>query len=382
MYREHPLFSVVIPYCDRLPYIERTLQALAHQDIDPGQFEVVIGCLEFSEALMRTLAKVVGSMRVRCVMAREPWKVGRARNLAFSHARGDVLVLLDSDMLLPNASLRHLRDNHDLLREDCALIGQMLNYSAYTDVVAAKLEDYAHYSATHLATKCRDGLGVDARWVWQRRILWSLCWTAFMAVPRRLIERHSLYFDETFAGWGAEDLEWGYRIQRAGIPIRFADDLWGMHLPHHRCVSKNRAEQERNYDRFLRKWPCFEVELVTRFGDELANRNFDELSCAWEAVRAGGETVNVVELSDGASRKLALGVIGDASGRLINCTGIAPLSEGNITGQVPLLGIRLPYDDHSVQHSYLLPSLRNAPESLQALIMSETRRVSRAMSWL
>jgi GT2 family glycosyltransferase len=379
---QRPLFSVVIPYYDRLPYIERTLQALAQQDVSQEQFEVVIGCLEFSEALVRTLAKVASSMRVRCVMTREPWKVARARNLAFAHSQGEVLVILDSDILLPRGTLRQLRDNHDLLREDCVLIGQMLNYSAYTEVLTASLENFEYYRDTYLASQCRNGLGVDARWIWDRKIPWSLCWTAFMCVPRRLLERHSLYFDESFAGWGAEDLEWGYRIQRAGIPIRFADDLWGMHLPHRRSVRQNCAQQELNYERFLCKWPSFEVEIVTRFGDEFANRHFDELCSEWAAVRGGGEAVNVVEFGVGARRQLALGAVSDTTGKLINCGKVADISQENIVKQMPLLGFRLPYPGRSVEKCYLLPSLRNASESARALILSETSRIASVTSWV
>jgi hypothetical protein len=98
-------------------------------------------------------------------MVREPWKVSRARNLAIHHAEAEILVLLDSDMLLPKSFLRRLRDNHDLAHEDCVLIGQMLNYSAYTDVPAEALREYEYYRDTYLARNCRDGLGVDARWV-------------------------------------------------------------------------------------------------------------------------------------------------------------------------------------------------------------------------
>jgi hypothetical protein len=34
-----------------------------------------------------------------------------------------------------------------------------------------------------------------------------------------------LYFDESFRGWGNDDLEWGYRVCASGIPIVTADAL-------------------------------------------------------------------------------------------------------------------------------------------------------------
>jgi hypothetical protein len=197
-----------------------------------------------------------------------------------------------------------------------------------------------------------------------------------MALPRRLVEKHSLYFDETFTGWGAEDLEWGYRIQRSGIPIAFADDLWGMHLPHLRCASKNLAEEQHNFHRFLCKWPSFEVEIVARFGCDIANRQFEELARAWQGVRGNGQTVLSVEFSCAGSHRLAVGAVADASGRLLNADQIPDIGAATIIRRVPLMGLRLPYGDHSLHTAYLLRSLRNVPHSLYAVIRSESQRIS------
>jgi GT2 family glycosyltransferase len=375
---ERPYFSVVIPYYNRLPYLQRVLQALSDQDIPPEELEIVIGSLEYSEALARILTHLPVRLRVRCIMTREPWNVSRARNLAFSHAEGDVLVILDADMLLPRSFLRDLRDNHDLAHRDCAVVGQMLNYSAYTPVTEENLSPYEYYRDTFLSRNCRDGLGIDGRWTRQRKIPWSLCWTALMAVPRRLIEQYSLYFDQTFTGWGVEDLEWAFRLQRSGIPIVLADDLWGIHLPHLRCVTKNRSEQEQNYHRLLCKWPCFEVEVVTRFGVYIANQQFDELSGVWQKACGDGQALLSIEFFVGGSRRLAVGVVEDASGRLLNSDQIPDIGAATATRRIPLLGLRLPYEDHSLHTAYLLPSLSNVPTDLYTLIRSESERISGA----
>ena len=372
---ERPQFSVVIPYCDRLPYIERVLRALGDQDIGLAHYEIVIGCLEYSPALLEILRLLPSELRIRCVMTRLPWNVSRARNIALTQAGGEVLLLLDSDMLLPRSFLRTLRDRYDLVRKHTAVIAQMLNYSAETDVELGRLGGYEYYRDTYLAKNCRDGLGVDARWTYQRRIPWSLCWTASIAVSRTVLEEHSLYFDESFTGWGAEDIEWGYRLQRHGVALVFADDLWAIHLPHKRDAGRNFAEQERNYDRLLCKWPCFDVEMVTRFG-AVANQRFDALVAAWDAVRGAGQLVNVVEFSVGTARNLALGAISDATGRLVNAAEIPDITAATVISKLPLLGLRLPFEIQSIDRAYLLPSLRTVPDFARNLILSESQRIS------
>jgi len=379
---DRPYFSAVIPYYDRLPYIERVLHALSDQDAYLDDLEIVIACLEYSESLLRLLADLPPLIRTRVIMTRELWNVSTARNLAMRHAEGQVLLLLDADMVLPSSFLRRLRDEYDPIERHAVVVGQMLNYSAYTEVSADSLHDYAYYKDRYLAGNCRAGLGIDARWNCARKIPWSLCWTALVAIPRFLVEERSLYFDQSFAGWGAEDLEWGYRIQCAGIPIHFADDLWGIHLPHLRDVRKNCADQEQNYDRFLSKWPCFEVEIVTRFGDAFANHRFDEFVAALDDVRGPGQTVNVVDFSVGAFRHLAVGAVSDSDGTLLNCGDVPGMSAANINKRIQLLGLRLPYASRSMDSAYLLGSIRKAPSSIQELIYSEVDRVAASAIWL
>jgi GT2 family glycosyltransferase len=366
----------VIPYFNRFPYLLRALNALSEQDVEFEDFEIVIGCLEYSEPLSRALTELPVELRVRCIMTREPWNVSRARNLAMAHAEGDVLVILDADMLVPRSFLRDLRDNHDLGNNDCAVVGQMLNYDAHASVTDETLNSYEYYRDTYLSHNRRAGLNVDYRWTTHREIPWSHCWTALMALPRRLVERYSLYFDETFTGWGAEDLEWGYRIQRSGIPIVFANDLWGMHLPHSRCASKNFAEEQHNFHRFLCKWPSYEVEIVSRFGCDFANQQYDALARAWQGVCGDGQTVLSVEFSCADSHRLAVGAVADASGTLLNADQIPEFGAATIIRRVPLMGLWLPYGDHSLNTAFLLRSLRNVPHDMYSVIRSESQRIS------
>src|SRR6185312_3725276 len=371
-----PRISVVIPYFNRLPYIERVLQSLAEQDAATDQLEIVIVSLEYSAALLKVVSSLPEGLKVRCVLVREPWNVSRARNVGFANASGEVVLLLDSDMLLPRSFMSKLIGEHDPSGKRAVVVCQMLNYSAYTDVLTEELGEYSYYRDTYLARNCREGLRNDSRWDSARSIPWSLCWTALLAVPRDLVARHSLYFDETFTGWGAEDLEWGYRLQQEGISLEFADDLWGIHLPHFRNVRKNSNEQELNYDRFLRKWPCFEVELVTRFGDAFANEHFREFVDVRQLMCGRGQSVNVVEIAACGARRLAIGAICDKDGRWLNCTEILDDPGAVVTRWAPLLGLRLPYPSKYADASYVLPAVRNAPSNVQTLIESEVDRVS------
>lgn len=203
-----------------------------------------------------------------------------------------------------------------------------------------------------------------------------MCRSALIAIPKRLIERHDLYFDETFRGWGAEDLEWGYRLTRCHIDLAFADDLWGIHLPHTRDVQSNFAQQQANYDRFLMKWPCFDVELVTRFGEQIANSLYGDFTSILHSVRDAAAAVNVLELSVNDARYLALGAIENSDGRILNMDEIA-IADAHVVRRLPLLGMRLPYSNEYAHSAYLMKALRRAPDTCLDIICAEATRVSK-----
>jgi len=227
-----------------------------------------------------------------------------------------------------------------------------------------------------LASNSRDELNVDTRWTCKRKIPWSLCFSALIVIPKALVETHDLLFDPSFKGWGGEDLEWGYRIHRSGISIVLADELWGIHVPHTRNVQKNHLERDLNYGRFLAKWPCFDVELVTCFGDPAANELADEHALTLDTIR-DGRAVSLLELDTGRKRSIVLGAITGPGGAWLNREEVPALAEATIIRRLPILGIRLPYLSGSMHTGYLLSPLRKAPESIQSLIGSELRRVCR-----
>jgi len=369
--------SVVIPYRGRLPYLQRMLRALVDQDLAADRYEIVIGCLEYCPEVTRYIADLPRRVSIRCVMSDEPWQVGVARNHAFRSAEGDLLVLVDVDMLLPRPALRLIAERFERDSTPRAVIGQMLGYVYTRDTGTVDLEPYEFFRDRFLATADRSGFEPDERWTLARRVPWSLCWTALMAIPRAAVVEHDLYFDRVFRGWGAEDLEWGYRIAVAGLRIEFADDWWAIHMPHPRDTARNEAAIDRNYDAFIAKWPHFDVELIATFGEPAVDRRFDEFEAERASVAGAGANTAVVELMADGRRHLAIGVVHDSAGRLLNATDIPGFPDCEIRNVLPLLGLRLPFAPGSIDTAYLLPPIGRAAPELRALIQRAAGRVAR-----
>jgi hypothetical protein len=71
-------------------------------------------------------------------------------------------------------------------------------------------------------------------------------------------------FDESFIGWGGEDMELAFRLYRRGLTFRISRDAWMVEWPHARSASADLKKQHKdNYDRYVRRTtePVFEVAL-------------------------------------------------------------------------------------------------------------------------
>jgi GT2 family glycosyltransferase len=108
-----PEISVIIPTYNRIAVLGLTLQALAHQSMPTGCFEVILvddGSQEDLEEMIASLG-LEYSLRVLRQEHRGP---GAVRNLGAMHAQAGVLLFLDSDMIgVPELLACHLESQRE-----------------------------------------------------------------------------------------------------------------------------------------------------------------------------------------------------------------------------------------------------------------------------
>ena len=167
------------------------------------------------------------------------------------------------------------------------------------------------------------GWPADPRFRVEHNIPWAFAWTGLIALPAAAVAADQLYFDESFRGWGNDDLEWGYRVCASGIPIVLRPDVYGLHLPHRRNAAANRRTGQANADRFLRKWPARDVELVRLVGDTRANGLWPDYRAA-VAQASGAAAFGVAVGTVPGGTALVIGVPVDDADRPVE----RPLSVG------------------------------------------------------
>jgi glycosyltransferase involved in cell wall biosynthesis len=241
-----PEISVVIPTYNRLETLERVVPTLLAQEMPASAFELLVCDSNSNDGTAEYLAGVCAEHpNVRHLPG--PY-TGRAmaRNAGIDAAAGEVVLFNDSDILAsPDLLSQHVR--HHRQQTQVAVVG--------LEVQVKDLDDYA-YKRDHPGE--RGSLHKPTR----KTLPWLYFLTGNASVRREDLLRVGK-FDETFTGYGHEDLELGYRLERAGLRIIYEPLAVNYHcqdVPHEDQKEKMKLAG-RSTARFYRKHPDFAVQL-------------------------------------------------------------------------------------------------------------------------
>ncbi len=238
--------SVVVPTYNRLDTLRYVIPALVAQDLRPDAFEVIVADSHSNDGTAEYLAEIArSSPNVRHLPG--PY-TGRAsaRNAGIAAARAPIVLFTDADIIAsPDLLSRHLARHAK--GPGRAVIGCEIQVDSY--------DEYLRKSGNPAA---RDPLHPATR----KHLSWLYFMTGNCSVRREDLERVGR-FDEAFTGYGHEDLELGYRLQHAGIPIEYAAEAVNYHW-HPVPFDEQQGRMElagRSTVRFFRKHPTFDVRL-------------------------------------------------------------------------------------------------------------------------
>ena len=243
--------SVVIPTYNRLPILQKCLRALEAQQLaDPAVgFEVVLvddGSSDNTVAWVQQHASELPHVRLIC---QEHGGPAEGRNRGVDAARGDVIVFIDSDLVVAEGFLMaHALALHNSWQQQ----GNRLCFTYGAVINTANFED-----PTRERHKLRDAS-------------WAYFATGNVAIDRSLLERSGL-FDTAFRLYGWEDLELGERLRQLGVRLIRVPQAVGYHW--HPPLSLEQIprliEVERERARmglvFYRKHPSRRVRLIIQY---------------------------------------------------------------------------------------------------------------------
>ena len=243
--------SVVIPTYNRLPILRQCLTALERQQLaSPIEgYEVVLvddGSTDDTVAWLRAEAASLPHVRL---IQQEHGGPAEGRNRGVAEARGDVIVFIDSDLVVtPTFLISHARALERFWREKgnrlCFTYGAVINTANFENPTSEphKISDLS----------------------------WAYFATGNVAIDRDLLERSGL-FDTRFRLYGWEDLELGERLRRLGVQLVRCPEAVGYHwhpaLTLEQIPDLIRVERERARMGlvFYRKHPTRRVRFIIQF---------------------------------------------------------------------------------------------------------------------
>lgn len=207
-----PAASIVVPTrggARRLPLL---LNALSLQDTT--DFEVIVvldGDVDDSEGLLRRAAGKA-KFALRWVVFPENRGRSAALNSGFSEASGDVLIRSDDDLEpRPDFVSGHIKRHRTVRNGIVGLTTNRFPPTAYARIYGNKADELHRAEALAAAPITH----------WRH-------WSANVSVTRDVHE-HVGGYDERYRAYGWEDVDYGYRLHRTGIPIVIAPELMAVH---------------------------------------------------------------------------------------------------------------------------------------------------------
>jgi glycosyltransferase involved in cell wall biosynthesis len=241
------------------------LRTLNQQDFDVKEFEVILaedGSHDFSQ-------KIIDGMNfnidIRYFNTMKNTGRSYARNLGILHAKGELLIFLDSDMLVkPDYVSQHINFHRKVFPDQMVLqigLRNLLYNKPFEDLPNRLAEltfrkDYDNEERHNLFRLISENLG-------SLRSSWLYTFTNNISIPKKAVELFG-GFDENFKGWGLEDTEFGYRQNKKGVSIMYNPNIEAYHQYHDEQFTREKAVQwEKNLKYFIDKYKDdFAVNLL------------------------------------------------------------------------------------------------------------------------
>ncbi|NEC65551.1 glycosyltransferase [Streptomyces sp. SID9727] len=284
----NPRASVVIPTYNRREELRTTLTSLADQNLPADEFEVIIADDGSSDGSLEVVRSFEQRLALRYFFQEDQGaRAALARNAGARLADAPVLIFLDTGTVAgPGFVEGHLarHASPDGAPGPRVVIGYTYGYRPFdptpglAEAVAALAPEAVRrrYGEDPSFQDCRHpeflSVDFDAN---SLPLPWIMPWTVNLSVATADFWRVG-GFDDSFQGWGVEDLDLGLRLYKSGARFDVSREAWAIETPHERDPSGNADSVTRNALHLLRKFQEPAVELNWAWfatGDWLAEDN-------------------------------------------------------------------------------------------------------------
>jgi glycosyltransferase involved in cell wall biosynthesis len=273
---------VIIPTYNRSELLRYTLDSLLKQNLNRKQIEVIIADDGSSDDTFAVAQQYTGKLNLKYVYQEDKgYRVASARNLGIRLAQGEVLVFVDSGMILSGQFLSTHLKAHREAAVPLAVIGYVYCFD-HTQAFDHHRVDPRKPRKTIQYFRSQ-GAQLDIREDCYRKYNdqlatlpapWTFFWGGNISVRRDVVLQAG-GFDENFdQTWGSEDIEFGYRLHQQNVKFVLEREAEAIHYPHERHLDERFKKEIINKRYFHKKYnsPVTKLFLrshVLRLNDDL-----------------------------------------------------------------------------------------------------------------
>lgn len=204
------LASIVVPSrggLSRLPTLLRSAERQDHKDL-----EVIVVVDGDVDGTQRMLSQGRWGVELHVIVFPENRGRSAALNAGFHAARGEVLIRADDDLEFEDSFVSlHVRHH---VGPAVGVIGKCVDI--FPDTTYARVYGRSADKAIRAAARAA---APDRRWIY---------WGGNVSTTAETYERVGDY-DSAFRRYGWEDVDWGYRLHRLGLPIVVPPEFATLH---------------------------------------------------------------------------------------------------------------------------------------------------------
>ena len=273
--------SVVIPTYNRAEIVRKTLQGYAAQDSIGQILELLVVDDGSSDNTRSVVEECARSLLVPVrYLYQQNSGLAAARNHAIREARGD-LILFGDDDIVPGQSMvtEHLAWHRRYPEPTAGVLGHV---AWAPEVRATPFMEWAGlYGPQFQFGYFKPGMELDFRHAY-------FCNTS---IKRSFLEQNG-FFNESFRGYGWEDIEFSYRLYERGWLLRYNPHAIGYHYKFETFEQTLRRTEQV----WWKSWPAY---VRTESG-----KRFFDLLCA-QRMRSDSETKSLVRRQLGRLKRAA-----------------------------------------------------------------------------
>ncbi|SEG71446.1 glycosyltransferase family 2 protein [Paenibacillus sp. UNC499MF] len=271
--------SFVIPTYNSGEFMAEGLRYLAAQHNESRtEFEVIVvddGSADDTAELVEAARESLDHLIYLYIPRDEHSGRSRTRNRGIQAATGDILCFLDAGILVPpdylDTVVARFRERPDLVllhmvlglnadpdRDDTTVVHKLSPLNLREEAAKLSVSPVWQDSRYQALRMLRDNLDLLAA-------PWEMGLGGAMSVSASRVREVGGY-DDTFRGWGSEDIDFAYRLYRAGCSFRSERHAFVLHLPHPVARTEDRMENDfRNKRSIHRKLWQLETEAYPHY---------------------------------------------------------------------------------------------------------------------